>query len=102
MNIGAAIQHFRRAAKLNQETLAQAVGLNQSDISRIERGQQGFDISKLESFSVALGIPVVDLVTYAVKPDPLAARWARLYDKLPTDERLAALRILEPRDSYHP
>lgn len=102
MNIGAAIQHFRRAAKLNQDALAQAVGLNQSDISRIERGKQSFDISKLESFAAALGIPAAELVTYAVKPDPLAARWARLYDKLPPDERLAALRILEPRESYHP
>lgn len=100
MNIGPAIRHYRRARGMNQLALATAAGLSQSDISRIERGQQALDTERLEALATALDVRPSDIIARAEPGDPQRARWLALYAVMSEEERHAALMILEPRGTY--
>jgi len=100
MEIGLAIEHFRRLAGLNQSELAARLDVDQGNLSRMLRGNQDIYVSKLESIAAALGVRGSDILAYAEDHDATAARWRSLYRNLPPDEREAALKILEPRGQY--
>lgn len=100
MNIGPAIRHYRRARGLTQLDLSTLVGLSQSDISRIERGQQAIDIDRLHQLADALGTHPADILARAEPSDPDRARWLDLYARMTDEERTAALTILDPRGHY--
>jgi transcriptional regulator with XRE-family HTH domain len=56
INIGGRVRAARRAQELNQAELALQLHLDQSQISRIERGKCAIDADRLPEFSAALGV----------------------------------------------
>jgi transcriptional regulator with XRE-family HTH domain len=100
MKIGRAIEHFRRLAGLTQTELAGRTDLSQGNLSRLLSGKQDLTVARLEQIAQALGVRASDIMVYAETEDPDEARWRRLYASMPADQREAALRILEPRDTY--
>jgi len=61
MNIGQAIREIRIAHKATLEEIAFAADTNASNLSRIERGTQGYSADTLERIAKALGVTVSDL-----------------------------------------
>lgn len=51
----------RDRAGLTQTDLATALGMTQSKISKVERGERRLDIVELHQWCQALGIPFLDL-----------------------------------------
>lgn len=101
VNIGRAIFHFRKRQAMSQVALGAAVGINQSNISRIERGTQDISVSMLEKIALVLAVQVSELCAFAETEDVEAVRWRKLYDDMTDDERSTALQLLEPRIQYH-
>ncbi len=61
MHIGQVIRSIREARKATLEEIAFAANTNASNLSRIERGQQGYSPEVLERISLALGVTVAEL-----------------------------------------
>ncbi len=61
MTIGKAIRELRQARKATLEEIAFAADTNASNLSRIERGKQGYSAETLERIAAALGITVSEL-----------------------------------------
>jgi len=77
MHIGQVIRAIREARKATLEEIAFAANTNASNLSRIERGQQGYSPEVLERIALALGVTVAELhvqaetaVSRGAKPDP--------------------------------
>lgn len=51
------IRHARKAAGLTQAELARRAGCDQSEISRLERGERLMSVRMLKAIARALGIP---------------------------------------------
>ncbi len=61
MKIGQVIREIREAHQATLEEIALAADTNASNLSRIERGTQGYSPETLERIAVALGVTVSDL-----------------------------------------
>ena len=61
MHIGQVIREIREARKATLEEVALAADTNASNLSRIERGAQGYSPETLERIAIALGVTVSDL-----------------------------------------
>lgn len=61
MKIGQAIREIREARKATLEEVAFAANTNASNLSRIERGAQGYSPETLERIASALGVTVSEL-----------------------------------------
>jgi transcriptional regulator with XRE-family HTH domain len=61
MNIGKAVREIRIAHKATLEEIAFAADTNASNLSRIERGTQGYSADTLDRIAKALGVTVSDL-----------------------------------------
>lgn len=61
MKIGQIIRKIRQAHKATLEEIAFAADTNASNLSRIERGTQGYSSETLERIAAALGVTVSDL-----------------------------------------
>lgn len=61
MQIGQAIREIREARKATLEEIAFAADTNASNLSRIERGRQGYSTETLERIALALGVPISEL-----------------------------------------
>ncbi|OHC67201.1 MAG: hypothetical protein A3H93_10015 [Rhodocyclales bacterium RIFCSPLOWO2_02_FULL_63_24] len=61
MQIGQVIREIREAHKATLEEIAFAAGTNASNLSRIERGKQGYSTETLEGIASALGVTVSEL-----------------------------------------
>jgi len=61
MNIGQIIREIREAHKATLEEIAFAADTNASNLSRIERGTQGYSAETLARIASALGVTVSDL-----------------------------------------
>lgn len=61
MNIGRVIREIREARKATLEEVAFAAKTNASNLSRIERGAQGYSPETLERIASALGVTVSEL-----------------------------------------
>ncbi len=77
MHIGQVIRAIREARKATLEEVAFAANTNASNLSRIERGQQGYSPETLECIALALGVTVAELhvqaetaVSTGTKSDP--------------------------------
>lgn len=71
--LGRRIAASRERAGLTQVELAQAVGLSQSAISRIESGERGVDSLELAAIAERLGVSVLDLLDDRPVPKQLLA-----------------------------
>lgn len=58
---GAAIKRRRLARELTQVVLSERLGIDQANITRLERGKQGFDSETLFRLSRELGSSLADL-----------------------------------------
>lgn len=56
MHIGQVIREIREARKATLEEVALAADTNASNLSRIERGAQGYSPETLERIAIALGV----------------------------------------------
>ena len=61
MKIGQVIREIREAHKATLEEIALAADTNASNLSRIERGTQGYSPETLERIAIALGVSVSEL-----------------------------------------
>lgn len=61
MKIGQIIREIREAHKATLEEIALAADTNASNLSRIERGAQGYSPETLERIATALGVTVSEL-----------------------------------------
>ena len=61
MHIGQVIREIREARKATLEDIAFAANTNASNLSRIERGRQGYSAETLERIAQALGVTVAEL-----------------------------------------
>lgn len=61
MKIGQVIREIREAHKATLEEIALAADTNASNLSRIERGAQGYSPETLERIATALGVTVSEL-----------------------------------------
>lgn len=61
MKIGQVIREIREAHKATLEEIAFAANTNASNLSRIERGTQGYSAETLERIASALGVTVSEL-----------------------------------------
>lgn len=61
MKIGQVIREIREAQKATLEEIALAADTNASNLSRIERGAQGYSPETLERVAAALGVTVSEL-----------------------------------------
>ena len=62
--LGKRIGDLRRARKLTQEQLAEAVGCSVEFISLVERGVNAPSVARLQAFAEALKAEVKDLFTF--------------------------------------
>jgi transcriptional regulator with XRE-family HTH domain len=65
--LGKRIGDLRRAKKLTQEELAEAVGCSVEFISLVERGVNAPSVAGLEKLSKALSVEVKELFTFEEK-----------------------------------
>lgn len=86
--VGRAVRLHRKGRSLTQEQLAEAVGLTEQAIGKIERGENAPLLATLESIARTLDVPVRDLMPPApLAPDtPAAARIAARLARLTPDE----------------
>ena len=61
MHIGQVIREVREARKATLEDVAFAANTNASNLSRIERGRQGYSAETLDRIAQALGVTVAEL-----------------------------------------
>ena len=61
MKIGQVIREIREAHKATLEEIALAADTNASNLSRIERGTQGYSPETMERIAAALGVTVSEL-----------------------------------------
>ena len=59
--LGANIQCFRKARGLTQQELADRAGVEQKQVSRIERGEISPTVDTVAKIARALGVPIGDL-----------------------------------------
>jgi ribosome-binding protein aMBF1 (putative translation factor) len=55
LELAYSILQLRKKKKISQEVLAKKIGTTQSNVARMESGQQNFSIGFLEKIAVALG-----------------------------------------------
>lgn len=92
VKLGAAIRRRRNEKEQTQSELADVAGLSQADVSRLERGEQGFDSTTIFKVSVALECSLTELFSEAEQAgtaalSPEAVKIARLAMALPADMR---------------
>ena len=59
------LKEIRKGKGLTQEELADAIGMDQASISRIENRKQPVTVEQLRSIADALEVPIEQLVTAA-------------------------------------
>lgn len=70
MNIGKTIKIIREANGLSISKLASKANIAQSTLTYIENGTNSPTLSTLESICTALGITIIDLLTYNKELNP--------------------------------
>lgn len=70
MKIGEAIRKARQEQDATLEKIALAAGTDAANLSRIERGKQGFTPEMLERIAKALKLPVSALYTWVEQESP--------------------------------
>lgn len=64
---GAALRRIRQHKGMTLEQVSEKSGINTGNLSRMERGQQGWSHESLTNIAAALGVRVADLFTEAAK-----------------------------------
>ena len=80
-----AIKRLRKIRGWNQSTLAEAAGLEQSTISKIERGWDGATIRSLTYIAQALEVPIYQL--FIDDSEVAEVKILEVFRSLPEDRR---------------
>lgn len=80
-----AIKRLRKIRGWNQSTLAEAAGLEQSTISKIERGWDGATIRSLTYIAQALEVPIYQL--FIDDTEIAEVKLLEVFRSLPEDRR---------------
>lgn len=103
-DIGARVRSLRDARDMTQARLAQALGLTQSNVSAMERGDRGVTIHQAVKLAKILGVTVDELLTGTRVGVPKDARprydkrfWRRLQqmEKLPKGDKQALVKTID-------
>ena len=103
MKFGEVIKTLRNHRSLNQAELAALVGArlgnegyDQSNISRIEAGNQDVTLSQIEALAAALEVSVADIwgLGDLSANDPELMRWLAAYRRLSEKQRSAVLDLV--------
>lgn len=85
------LRSIRKKRRLTQAQLAAMVGADQSQISKIERGDEAVSLGRIYEIAAALNVSPAELFD----PNELQDRILRAVYALPEDQQAAAVRILE-------
>jgi transcriptional regulator with XRE-family HTH domain len=80
-----AVKDLRKLKGWNQSMLAEAAGLEQSTISKIERGWDGATIRTINQIATALDVPVFKL--FLDNTDAAELRLLNVFRSLPDDRK---------------
>lgn len=67
LSVGKTVEYLRLGRDMSQRDLAEAAGVDQSVISRLERGERAATLDTLCAISSGLGVPVVVLIGGSTK-----------------------------------
>lgn len=67
MDVAKNIKEIRLQRSINQQIIADALGVDVAVISNIEKGKREIKVKELEIISNVLGVSVIDLITYPKK-----------------------------------
>lgn len=100
VRLGAALKRRRVARQLTQVQLSERMGIDQANITRIERGKQGFDSETLFRIAKELGCSLADLFaeveqTSTASLSKEAIDLARNWNSLPRPTREAYKKRIE-------
>ena len=99
MDIAKNIREIRLQKSINQQVIADALGLDVAVVSNIEQGKRDLKFKDLEKISNALGMSVIDLITFpdkyikaeSIKEEPIEAI---LQIKLKKDKKDQVLKLV--------
>jgi DNA-binding XRE family transcriptional regulator len=86
------VKQWRKHRGLNQDQLAERVGIGQNTISRLENGKIGYTQPIMEAIADALNCTVADLVIR--DPTDPSAPWS-IWESIPPVDRSQALKVLQ-------
>lgn len=94
--VGKAIAHQRGRCDLNQEQVAERLGIGSEAVSRIERGVVMPNIERLMQFAEIFGCEAADLLTQASpRSEDQAVRISQMLNQLGADDRQLVLELVE-------
>lgn len=94
--VGKAIAHQRGRCGLNQEQVAERLGIGSEAVSRIERGVVMPNIERLMQFAEIFNCEAADLLTQASpRSEDQAVRISQMLNQLGADDRLLVLELVE-------
>jgi transcriptional regulator with XRE-family HTH domain len=95
VKIGIAIRTLRDRAGMTQLQLAERAGMDQGNLSRLERGKGDLPTERLVAIAHALGLKASAILEYAeIGDDAGRARWLALYDALTPAQRETMMELL--------
>lgn len=99
MNIAKNIKEIRLQRFINQQIIADALGVDVAVVSNIEKGKREIKVKELEIISNVLGVSVVDLITYPKKYVEVTGQKnepveAVLQIRLPKEKREQVLKLI--------
>jgi len=94
--LGARIREVRKLRQLSQERLAEKVGLEPKQISRIEGGKSSPSMDTLEAIARELQVDMKDLLDYQhlQEEEPIEDQVVRMLRMMDDKTKLVAIRLL--------
>lgn len=99
MKIGTSINRIRRAKGITQTQIAEAINLDQGNLSRIINNHQEATFARLEAIAAFLGVRIYEIVRIAEMgddPDPRKLPLYALIDSMSPDQLRAFIRSTDP------
>lgn len=72
MKIAENIRTIRNAKQIKQNVIADALDIDVAAVSNMENGKREIKVSELDTIAGALGVSIVDLITYPDRYAPIA------------------------------
>jgi transcriptional regulator with XRE-family HTH domain len=105
--VGERIRDLRRQRGMSQEELGNALGLTQSNVSAIERGDRGPTIYQVGRFAKVLGVSTDEIIGNGKPPAETKSNRPRLLrrleriQELPVSDQRAVLKFLDALLAKH-
>ena len=92
--LGLKVKEFRKQRKITQEKLAEIIGVDNGDISKLEVGQNFPSISTLERIADALGVELYELFQFTRRKDKdFKDEIIAIYDNLNKEKQYTLYRV---------